>query len=410
MSVVELMECRGTASVGHDSGGERLGRGRLVLLRQAGEQPIDIEDDEQLLGRAVDAFRHLAPHGRDGDGRRRELAGRQAHHLADAVDGEAVELVLVLDHDAHACAGLGNPEAEGASHIDGRDDMAAHVERAEHRGRRQRHARDALRTEHVVDLQDRNAERLPGNRHGEILDGAVRTGIVAHDLFLSRMGRSQAADSRVEGAASASSGRVSSSSVALPAITPLPRISGCEPARSAAKSTSTMSIISSTRIPTDRPPASKTRTGWLPLSIRCTPGLAGISGMRPPRYWTTNRPSDHSIVRAGKCSRRWIVDSGTAFGAPSPARNSSRAWRESAGPAAALASSGACAVTSPIEASMPLGSRIMMTLPSPRMVLPEKAVIWRSSGATGFTTISSASKTRSTSTPKFMAPTCSTTT
>ena len=49
---------------------------------------------------------------------------------------------------------------------------------------------------------------------------------------------------------------------------------------------------------------------------------------------------------------------------------------------------------------MPLGSRIMMTLPSPRIVLPENISIWRRIGATGLTTISSVSNTRSTMMPK----------
>ena len=43
---------------------------------------------------------------------------------------------------------------------------------------------------------------------------------------------------------------------------------------------------------------------------------------------------------------------------------------------------------------------VMMTLPSPRMVLPENIGMWRRIGATGFTTISSVSNTRSTMMPK----------
>ena len=54
---------------------------------------------------------------------------------------------------------------------------------------------------------------------------------------------------------------------------------------------------------------------------------------------------------------------------------------------------------SEVEAAMPLGSRIMITLPSPRIVLPENIAISRSKGVTGFTTISSVSKTRSTTIP-----------
>ena len=42
----------------------------------------------------------------------------------------------------------------------------------------------------------------------------------------------------------------------------------------------------------------------------------------------------------------------------------------------------------------------MTTLPSPRMVLPEKSGMSRRIGAIGLTTISSVSKTRSTMMPK----------
>ena len=41
-----------------------------------------------------------------------------------------------------------------------------------------------------------------------------------------------------------------------------------------------------------------------------------------------------------------------------------------------------------------------MTLPSPRMVFPENMAMLRRIGATGFTTISSVSNTRSTMMPK----------
>ncbi len=50
------------------------------------------------------------------------------------------------------------------------------------------------------------------------------------------------------------------------------------------------------------------------------------------------------------------------------------------------------------------GSMIMMTLPSPRMVLPENMLTWRSRLDIGFTTISSVRNTLSTSTPNSRAP------
>ena len=63
----------------------------------------------------------------------------------------------------------------------------------------------------------------------------------------------------------------------------------------------------------------------------------------------------------------------------------------------------------PVARAMPLGSRIMITEPSPRMVLPLNIVMWRRIGATGFTTISSVSNTRSTMMPRLLAPTWATT-
>ena len=62
---------------------------------------------------------------------------------------------------------------------------------------------------------------------------------------------------------------------------------------------------------------------------------------------------------------------------------------------------GICEVTTlPSDCAMPFGSRIMITEPSPRMVLPENIVMWRSLVDTGLTTISSVWNTPSTTMPK----------
>ena len=58
---------------------------------------------------------------------------------------------------------------------------------------------------------------------------------------------------------------------------------------------------------------------------------------------------------------------------------------------------------------MPLGSMIMITAPSPRMVLPENMSMWRSLVDIGLTTISSVWNTPSTTMPKVWLPTCVTT-
>ncbi len=58
---------------------------------------------------------------------------------------------------------------------------------------------------------------------------------------------------------------------------------------------------------------------------------------------------------------------------------------------------------------MPLGSMIMITAPSPRMVLPENMSMCRSLVDIGLTTISSVWNTPSTTMPKVWLPTCVTT-
>ena len=58
---------------------------------------------------------------------------------------------------------------------------------------------------------------------------------------------------------------------------------------------------------------------------------------------------------------------------------------------------------------MPFGSTIMITEPSPRMVLPENMAMWRSLLDIGLTTISSVWNTLSTTTPKVRLPTWVTT-
>ena len=63
----------------------------------------------------------------------------------------------------------------------------------------------------------------------------------------------------------------------------------------------------------------------------------------------------------------------------------------------------------PIAAAMPCGSMIMITEPSPRIVLPENMAMWLRFGDIGLTTISSVWNTPSTTTPKISVPICSTT-
>ena len=118
-------------------------------------------------------------------------------------------------------------------------------------------------------------------------------------------------------------------------------------------------------------------------------------------------------MRASISSSRVTSASGTAFGCAEPARNSSSEVFGSAA-SAAWASSAATlcnceAAVLPSACAMPFGSMIMITEPSPRMVLPQNMAMWRNLLDIGFTTISSVWKTASTTMPKVCAPTWVTT-
>ena len=85
------------------------------------------------------------------------------------------------------------------------------------------------------------------------------------------------------------------------------------------------------------------------------------------------------------------------------------ARRAAAGAGIGLSRRAEPSTAEPIAPAMPFGSRIMITEPSPRMVLPENMVMSRSILDIGFTTISSVWKTPSTIRPKLTLPTCITT-
>ena len=154
-----------------------------------------------------------------------------------------------------------------------------------------------------------------------------------------------------------------------------------------------MSTISSTTSAMARAPSENTSSGWAPSPLTRTSSFMVTSGINWPRYCTMWRPFDISILRASISSSRVISASGTALSCVEPARKTSS---EVACPSAlagrALAASAAaiCEVTvEPSARAMPFGSTIMITEPSPRMVLPENMAMWRSLLDIGFTTISS---------------------
>jgi hypothetical protein len=151
-------------------------RGTGGRARRQVEQPGDLEHHEERAVEPVDAGRHLAPQRIE---RRRVVLEpfREAQHLADLIDDEAVELAAVIDDDAHAgLPVLGRRQAEPGAQVDRGDDAAAQVERAGDLGRRQRDARQPLRAEHVLHLQDRDPEELAADIHRDELVGDVLGG------------------------------------------------------------------------------------------------------------------------------------------------------------------------------------------------------------------------------------------
>ena len=157
-------------------------------------------------------------------------------------------------------------------------------------------------------------------------------------------------------------------------------------------------------------PRAKTRTGARPVRSSAWPGGMVTSGISRPRYCTTGPPAAISTAARSISSSRATASSGTALTFSGPARKSSKLMRRS--PARGVADAVATGATPspPFAAAMPAGSRIMIGLPSPRMVLPAKMPMPRSSGATGLTTISSTSSTVSTTMPKLRPATSVTTT
>ena len=183
-------------------------------------------------------------------------------------------------------------------------------------------------------------------------------------------------------------------------------------ASSMSSRSSTMSTISSTTSAMERPSSENTRSGCAPLLLMRTSSLTGTSGMSWPRYCTTGRSLEVSIVLGSISSSRVTSDSGTAFGCGEPARNSSIDSTSPSSGRAVESPSPRRGASRPHPTSfcaMPFGSMIMITEPSPRMVLPQNIGMCRSLLDIGFTTISSVWKTASTTMPKVWLPTCVTT-
>ena len=80
--------------------------------------------------------------------------------------------------------GAPRAEIEPRAHVDRGDDAAAQIEDAGHLRRRQRHPRQAVRHEHVLHAEDRQAEHMIADRHRDVFGdefGGVVVG-VGHDV------------------------------------------------------------------------------------------------------------------------------------------------------------------------------------------------------------------------------------
>src|SRR5438552_13555421 len=89
------------------------------------ECPLDVEDEKQLAGHAVDAGEYPDPASIDIDRARFEFRRIKAQDLADFVDDEAEGLAFELDSGGHVDPPFGRRQAEKAVHVDHRHDAAA---------------------------------------------------------------------------------------------------------------------------------------------------------------------------------------------------------------------------------------------------------------------------------------------
>jgi hypothetical protein len=64
-------------------------------------------------------------------------------------------------------------ECQPLAHVDHRDDATAQIEQARDLGRRQRHPRQPLRHEHVLDALDRQPEQLATDHRGDVFDDVL---------------------------------------------------------------------------------------------------------------------------------------------------------------------------------------------------------------------------------------------
>lgn len=163
-----------------ETGGRSVGRasGPLHLVEASGiEQLIDIEDDEQVVGRAGEALDEAPAADEHRIVRRLDLVRGDAHHAGDRVH-EAPHHPLADVHHDRAGLGVDRPafESEEDAQVDDRDDRAPEVADAVDARRHLRQARDARGDHDFADAFDPKDVVLTREPEPDELRGAGGTG------------------------------------------------------------------------------------------------------------------------------------------------------------------------------------------------------------------------------------------
>src|ERR1700722_2721151 len=164
-----------------------------ALRPMSGRQPvrhdfkdaIDIEDGHELTVEAMHAAGELGHAGIEIDGVFLTATIVESEHLADLIDQQAIGFAAQVDTHRHrllAVVVFGKPKP--GAHVHQRDDAAAQIEHAGDLARRQRHPRQPLRHEHILNPRDRQPEQLPADHRGDVFgDSALGGfGLAGHAL------------------------------------------------------------------------------------------------------------------------------------------------------------------------------------------------------------------------------------
>src|SRR6266566_4682114 len=125
------------------------------------EHAVDVEYDHELTVEAMYAAGEFCHAGVEVDGVFLPAVVGEAQNLADLVDQQAIGFAAQVDADRHRrLAVVVHRQAETGAHVHHSDDAAAQIQDAGDLARRQRHARQPLRHEYVLDARDRQPKQL----------------------------------------------------------------------------------------------------------------------------------------------------------------------------------------------------------------------------------------------------------